>query len=142
VPYCLTVTLDGGAPKPFFRDSTHAYPVASGKKIVYYDGGRGKEGWWIASADAAVTGGKSFEKRLVAPGVNCAGLTKRYFYFVNQRGELWRLNFFTEQKERLKGPFPGLVTGYQIFVRDDDKEILYGTGKLSGKLVLIENVFQ
>jgi len=139
-PSCEQVTLEGGSHKPFFEDSTTAYPVASGKKIVYWDKRKGKEGWWSIATDNATNAAKSGPKRLFR--YNVAGLTKNFLYFWNERGELWRLNCLTETRERLKGPFPGLEAPAQFSVRDDDKEFLYIPLKLSGKLVLIENLFQ
>jgi Tol biopolymer transport system component len=139
---CEEITLEGGPAKRFFEDSTQAFPFASGKKIVYEDRRKGKEGAWIISADYVTNAAKSRPKRLFGPDeIRQAGFSANYFYYWNKRGELWRLNCSTEGKERVKGQFPGLTAGDQIFVREDDKEFLYIPFKLSGKLVLIENLF-
>jgi hypothetical protein len=138
---CNEVTLQGGAPKPFFEDSTLAYSVLGGKRFFYQDGRKGKEGWWLTPTDHQTDPMKSGPKLLFGPEIIIAGRTQNYVYYWDPRGGLWRLNFLTETKERLKGPFPGLGPTH-LSVSSDDKEFLYITLRLTGKLVLIENLFE
>ena len=137
----IVVTLQGGSPKPFFEDSTLAYPVARGKRIFYDDDRKGKEGWWIISSEYTTNSKNSRPKRLFGPETSIAAMTQDFLYYWDQRGELWRMNSLTERKERLKGSFPGMVPSH-IDVSRDDKGFVYISLKLSGKLVLIENLFQ
>jgi serine/threonine protein kinase len=136
------VSVDGGSQKQFYEDSTFARPVASGKLIAFSDLHKGKEGLWLISSDYAKNPSKINPKRLFAQDeVVVARFSSEYVYYWNQQGELWRMNFLTEKKERVKGTFPGLTRNSPRDVRSDDKEMIYVVQKRSGKLVVIENLF-
>jgi hypothetical protein len=141
--YSETISLENGEQQKFYEDSTYAMPVASGKLIMYYDRRKGREGDWIIPADYKQN--PSHNKPVLIEkfdDVLSNVPTLEYFYYENKQHEWWRYHFQSGKRERLNVSFPGLTRDSQVTLSDDGEEVVYIARKVSGKLVMIENLFQ
>ena len=137
------VSIDGNKREMLYKDSTLAFPVSSGKLILYMDlhySSRGK--YYVIS----LTNGKN--PSLNKPGFlftsedyNQEIINQNYTYTENSN-EIWRYNYISGKKERINY-YVNLMSywGLGFNVSSDDKEIIYLEHKRSSKFVMIENAF-
>jgi hypothetical protein len=138
--------------RPFFGDSTYAFPVAGGRYICYRDLRSGKEGFWIVSSGDQ-TSPQSAKPRLIFSTSEPYGFSvsndRSYLLLWEDRGVAWKLLFPSGKRERVPATFPGLRRGYtmegvisMVTVSYDGKELLYVQRRLDSKLVMIDNLFK
>mgnify|MGYP001453042604 CR=1 FL=1 len=148
---CLLLTYVDGAPqKQFSPDSTFAFPVLSGKYLLYSDLHRGKRGIYLVPADYLDRPSDSKLKpveSLECLGFNCIlSPTGTFYVRYDARGDAWRIDLPSGKKERLAHTLPRLSSGVwpaYASISYDGREILYSEStRRVGKILLIENLFK
>jgi serine/threonine protein kinase len=137
--------------KQFSPDSTLAFPVLSGKYLLYSDLHRGKRGIYLVPADFLEKPSDS-KLKPVEPleqlAYNCVLSPTGTFYMrYDGRGDVWRVDLPSGKKQRLTHTLPRLSTGptYPAYasISYDGKEILYSESpRRVGRILLIENLFK
>ncbi len=137
--------------KQFSPDSTLAFPVLSGKYLLYSDLHRGKRGIYLVPADFLEKPSDS-QLKPIEPmerlAYNCVLSPTGTFYIrYDERGQAWRVDLPSGKKERLTHTLPYLSTGpinpAYASISYDGKEILYSESpRRVGKILLIENLFK
>lgn len=141
--HCETLSLESGETQRVFEDSTFACPVASGKMIGYYDMRKGRKGNWIIPADYREN--LSHNKPyliLKADDILNDIPSLEYYYYENKQREWWSYQYQSGKREKLNVSFPGFNLDSPVRLSRDNEEMVYIVRKLSGKLVMIENLFQ
>jgi Tol biopolymer transport system component len=136
------VTVESGSREKFLSDSTVSIAVASGNMIVYRDDHQKTKGIWIVAVDYVKNPSKYKPRKLVPPSGALVARSMNFSYYVSPQNDLWRIEYSTGKKERIKSSFPGLDANSFGSVSKDDKELIYVTFQLSGKLVMMENIFK
>ena len=137
--------------KQFSPDSTLAFPVLSGKYLLYSDRHRGKRGIYLIPADFLEKPSDS-KLKAIEPleqlAYNCVLSPTGTFYIrYDERGQAWRVDLPSGKKERLSHTLPCLSTGTinpaYASISYDGKEILYSESQRRvGKILLIEDLFK
>ncbi|HMD14896.1 MAG TPA: hypothetical protein VKI62_09740, partial [Bacteroidota bacterium] len=141
--HCEIMSLESGESQQIFEDSTYAVPVESGKMITYYDGRKGRQGTWTIPADYQQNPSHS-KPYLIQQADNLLDqITGReYYYYENKQHEWWKYRYESGKRERLDVSFPGFDVQSQVGLSADNEEVVYIAHKISGKLVMIENLFK
>jgi serine/threonine protein kinase len=137
------ISLENGGHQKLYEDSTIAFPVASGKLIMYYDRRKGNKGHWIIPADYQQN--PSHNKPILIEKSNSVlnvFFNFEYYYYENKQHEWWRYQYQSGKREKLNVSFPGFNGDYGGTISSDGEEMAYIVQKYSGKLVMIENLFQ
>jgi serine/threonine protein kinase/Tol biopolymer transport system component len=139
----LTYT-DGSEQKRYFDDSTWALPILSGKYICYQDFRVGKKGLWIVSSDYMKDPSKSTPRKLLTEikGNLIADPNGEQILYVNDSGEVWRIEFPSGKQVRVRGSLQGLTFFSYPTLSYDGKELVYTDYQARSKLVMIENMFK
>jgi len=118
-------------------------PVASGKLIMYFDRRKGKKGDWIIPADYKQNPSHN-KPTLIENADNVLNVffNQEYYYYENKQHEWWRYHCKSGKRERLNGSFPVLDGDSRGMISNDGEELIYIVHKYSGKLLMIENLFQ
>jgi len=138
--------------RPFFEDSTYAFPVAGGRYICYRDLRSGKQGSWIVPSGDQ-TGPQSAKRSLIFSASEPYGISvsndRSYLLLWGDAGVAWKLLLPSGKRERVPSTFPGLRRGYtmegiisMVSVSYNGKELLYVQRHLDAKLVMIDNLFK
>jgi len=141
--YTETISIESGETQKVFEDSTFASPVASGKMISYYDTRKGRKGNWVIPADYRQnpSHNKPYLVDKVDDELDAFG-NLEYFYYENKQHEWWRYQYRSGKREKLNISFPGFNPDSSEKLSMDGEELIYVLHKRSGKLVMIENLFQ
>lgn len=130
--------------RPFFEDSTSAFPVRGEKFICYSDFRPDKRGTWIVPINSQ--GEQSGEAKMILPPNESSA---SYFsdgrsmnLLWDDRGTLWKVLYPSGRRERVPATLPGLTRASTVRVSYDDKEILYVQRRLDAKLVMVDNLFK
>jgi Tol biopolymer transport system component len=139
----LTYT-DGSEQKRYFEDSTWALPILSGKYICYQDFRMGKKGLWIVTSDYMNNPSKSTPRKLLTEikGNLIIDPNGKELFYVNDSGELWRIEFPSGKEVRVSGSLQGLTFLSFPTLSYDGKELVYINFQDRSKLVMIENMFK
>ena len=141
-PYkTLIASVETGEVKPFFIDSTIAFPLPGGKDVFYRDLRRGREGRWVVEVNASFEP-KGAPRKIL--GTVEIVISPRLDFLVYQKppGELFRMSLPSGKEERIPGSFPGFSFGGAPSLNANTKEIIYAKVRSQGKLVMIENLFK
>jgi Tol biopolymer transport system component len=138
-------SIEGGEAKKFFEDSTWAIPLQAGKYIGYNDWRTGRRGRWICAAPGLKDPGLPSPRKLPPARYGEFDKSGKFFYYVNNAGELRRISIPSGKEEIIRGIFPGLNPTFSHSSFDlsyDGKEIVYTDARVTSKLVMIENLFK
>jgi Tol biopolymer transport system component len=131
--------------RPFFEDSTIAFPVKGERYVCYFDSRLGKRGYWVVPTSDR-TSQQSVEPRLVFSTSEPLGYSvsndRSWILLWDDSGTAWKLLLPSGKRERVPGTFPGLRRGSAVSISYDGKEILYVQNRLDSKLVVIDNPFK
>jgi tricorn protease-like protein len=134
--------IDGRPRETLFGDSTMAVGVGPGNTIIYIDDHRRSKGAWAAPPEYAKDRARYKPKKLAEVKGTVIAQNRHSVYIVNSRNELWRTDPMTGKSKFIQGSLPGLDRNAVGSVSDDDREFIYVTFQLSGKLVMMENIFR
>jgi len=141
-------SIEGGAPRRLFEDSTWAVPLQGGKYIGYSDLRSGRHGFWISAPLGKKEPGLPSPKKLVSTSSDDYGefdKSGEFLYFVKRAGELRRISIPAGKEEIIHGVFPGLAPTFEhsnFDISYDGKEIVYTDARTNSKLIMIENPFR
>jgi hypothetical protein len=135
-------SIKGGAGTQVYRDSTFGVPLQRTGQIVFYDGRKGREGYWVVSMDSS--GREVGEPRRLHP------LDEPYFtgppdyrfrvYRKSGGSEIWRVWSANGKEERVGTTPPGVSYMYDVSM--DGNNLLWVGLHGRSKLALIENLFE
>ncbi len=142
-------SIDGGELTRLSPDSTFAFPLEAGKRVLIADLRAATQGFYVGPSAG---GGFPIPQRLrlihnlkpswaywsiaLSPGNTFALL-------YNRQLEFWRIALPSGAMERLRGSFPELVAGMTVSISNDGRYIVYaGRVQTRSKLVLMENPFE
>ncbi|MFQ5652614.1 MAG: protein kinase [bacterium] len=134
------IALQGGEPAVIYQDSTSAVPIQGGEHIFFRDYHRGREGFYVISSVAAES--QNFDAaRKIGKLTNWrVSPSRRFLLQHSASGEIWKVSLPDGKRERLGGAFSNPnIEPESISFSYDDKEAVYVTKRVSGKLVLIED---
>ncbi len=141
-PKTYLFSVQGGAGKQIFEDSTYAVPILDGQYVVYNDFRKGREGHWTVKLDSR---GKSAGQAIkFLPDVPCFFTTDaRTCIYEKYPGEFWRISLPSGKEERA-GRRPPILAGAlsRLRLSNDRKRFGYWVDRVTVKLVLHENVFE
>jgi len=138
------VSIDGIKKDKVYIDSTIAFPVSSGKFILYLDLHKNNSGkYYLIPADYQKNPLSNIEKYLLLDNeVRQFIINQDYFYWLNNKLEIWRYQYLSSKKEKF-GDFPSIMNywggGFNVSV--DNEEMIYFEHKVRNKLMLIEDAF-
>jgi dipeptidyl aminopeptidase/acylaminoacyl peptidase len=141
-PYkTMIASAETGEVKPFFEDSTIAFPLSGGKFVFYRDLRRGREGRWVVEVNASFVP-KGTPRKILGPGDALISPRSDFLIYQKSPGELLRVSLLSGKEERIPNSFPGFSFGAAPSLNPDTKEIIYAQIRSQGKLVMIENLFK
>jgi len=134
--------IDGRPRETLFGDSTMAVGVGPGNTIIYIDDHQQSKGAWAVVPEYAKDRVRYKPRKLSKVNGSVITQNRHSVYFVNSRNELWLTDPMTGKSKLVQGSLPGLDGNSLGSVSDDDQEFIYVTFQLSGKLVMMENIFK
>ena len=144
----LFYSVKGGLPTRFYQDSIYAVPTQNTARLLAYDFRKGREGWWLLTADMAGKA-RGEARRLLFPSANylthlpeadfATPIGRRFILYAKQGGELWRVWTSTGKEERIGKALDRLA---MLDVSMDGKEILWWREETRTKLALVKNLFE
>lgn len=140
-PGTMIASVETGELKPFFEDSTTAFPVSGGKHVCYRDLRRGREGRWVVEVNASFVP-KGTPRKILGPVEAVFSPRLDFLIYQKPSGELWKVSLPGGKQERIVNSFPGFTFGGTPSVNPDTEEIIYAKVRSQGKLVMIENLFK
>jgi hypothetical protein len=139
----LLMSIEGGEPKQFFEDSTHARPILNGKYLLYFDGHKGREGGWVIQYNKQKGSPVGMPKKICSDNDYCIdGPDGKFLLLIKDIGNFWRVSLPDGKRERLLINIPGLGPGSDINISPDGTEIVYVDSHVNAKLVMIENLHE
>ena len=132
----FSIPLQGGERTPIYRDSTSAVPIMGG------DYRKGRVGFYVISSLDAQTQNFDAARKIGELNVTRWALSpsRRFLLEYHAAGEVWKVSLPDGKRERLGGAFTNPnIELMSINFSYDDKEAVYATKRISGKLVLIED---
>jgi Tol biopolymer transport system component len=143
--------VDESPQKQFSPDSTLAFPVLSGKYLLYSDRHRGRRGIYLVPPDILQKPSDS-KLKPIEPLEQWAGNcvlspTGTFYIRYDEKGQAWRVDLPSGKKQRITPTLPRLSTGpiypASASISYDGKEILYSESpRRVGRILLIENLFK
>jgi serine/threonine protein kinase/dipeptidyl aminopeptidase/acylaminoacyl peptidase len=141
-PKSYRCSINGGPWVQVYKDSTAGVPLSHIGQIFYYDGRKGREGYWVVAVDSS--GREAGSPRRLQPVDDPHFVSPPDFRFrLSKRAgsnELWRVWLANGKEERV-GTAPLEMT-YLFDVSMDGKSILWAESYGRSKLALIENLFE
>jgi serine/threonine protein kinase/WD40 repeat protein len=134
----------GGEPVQYYRDSTFAVPIDGGRRIFYEDLRKGREGYWIVSADSARQE-MNTPRRTSLPNKDLVCLSfspdmRWAIYQTSDSRNIWRLRLLPRETREMLGIAPlGLMMRDVSWGRN---EILWVKWNIRTKLALVEDLFE
>jgi Tol biopolymer transport system component len=135
----LLYPVNGGPPIQVYEDSTFARPLQGGTQFVFLDYRRGREGWWIVSADGTGKAAGMARKLFPASADYAWHPDWRFMIYMKQNNEIWQVWTSTGKEHRIGTALPRL---WPWDVSWDGREILWLEELNPSKLVLVKNVFE
>jgi len=140
-PRTFIASIETGEVKPFFEDSTSAFPVSGGRYVCYRDLRRGREGRWVVEVDPSFVP-KGTPQKILGPVDVIISPRADFLVYQKSPGELWKVPLPSGKQVRIPGSFPGFTFGGTPSLNPETKEIIYAKVRSQGKLVMIENLFK
>ncbi len=129
--------------KPFFEDSTYAFPAHGEMFICYLDLRPETRGVWMVPVNSQ--GERSGKANLILssnePGTSYFSDNRAMYLLWDDHGTLWKVLFPSGRRERVPATLPGLTRASTVKLSYDEKEILYVQRRLDARLVMIDNLF-
>ena len=138
----LCIPLQGGEPESIYKDSTYAVPILGGDYLFILDYHKVQEGFYVISSLNAETRSFAAAKKNGELDVSEWSLTPSGRFLLEYRapGEVWQVSLPDGKRQRLGGVFTKTnITPVSISFSYDDKDAVYTTKRINGKLVLIED---
>ena len=136
-------SITGGELKPFFEDSTLAWPVLSGNYVVFMDRHRGRRGTRIVASDRAKRPEYNVARMIAAEGEQLFFSPDHgQIFLLADNLEMWKLRLPEGQREHTGIVLPPIDLGYTGSSSYDGTEIVYADSRGRSKLVMIENLFK
>jgi serine/threonine protein kinase/Tol biopolymer transport system component len=135
----LIYVIKGDIPIQVYKDSTFAIPIKDNKQFFILDYRKGREGWWVVSLDAM--GRETVKaKKLLPSNIDLAlHPDGRFFIYIKQGDEMYRVWTSNGKEERI-GTAPPRLLPWTVSM--DGREILWFEDFYPSKLVLVKNVFE
>jgi serine/threonine protein kinase len=141
-PKSWQYSIKGGVGAQVYLDSTLAIPLRPIGLMFYYDGRRGRDGYWVVAMDSA--GKEAGEARRVQPMDDSyfTGPPDFRFRVYRREGgdELWRVWLISGKEERVGKAPRGMTYLYDVSM--DGSTILWTETFGRSKLSLIENLYE
>jgi eukaryotic-like serine/threonine-protein kinase len=136
----LRMSVDGSEAKQFYLDSTFAFPILKGTYILYGDLRNGRQGIWIDPSPGARSVSSKPRRILSFTDPFAVGPDGRFILLITDAGEISKMTLPDGRRERIPAVFPGVSLSSNLTISDDGKELIYVDGRISAKLVMIENL--
>ena len=123
----------------FFRDSTYAFPVVNGKRILYIDRTKAHSGLWLrikeSGKDLLIHKSKDFPPFIAAPG-------QQFTLYKAEDDKIWKVNLSNGKKEILSNQLPGVRYDFSVSFSSDGKKIVFINTQPRSRFVMIDNPFK
>ncbi len=142
-PYLESVSLETGKRQKLGEDSTYGRLVMSGSMLSYFDVRAGKKGVWIVPSENREQQSQHTPLLIVPDsdlGANFS--TQNAFFYESKEHLWWKYEYASGKRVRLEISAPGLEPVSDGMMSSDGEELVYVVRRLTGKLVMIENMFQ
>ena len=135
-------SITGGPATQIYLDSTSALPLLGTREMFFYDGRRGREGFWVVPVDTAGRDAGVARRILPLDDSYFTGPPDFRFRVFQKAGtnELWRVWLHDGRQERVGTALPGST--YLFDVSMDGNDLLWIATDQRSKLALIENLFE
>ena len=139
----IRYALHKSGPLQISQDSTLEYPLHDEKHALVWDYRTGKRGWWVKRT---APGENEPPKLLVAEEYfisSWPSVSLKYLLSRQANVEVWRISLPDGRRERLPDFLNGRNPFYdEVQMSYDDEQLVYLTGQIDAKLVLIDNLFK
>jgi Tol biopolymer transport system component len=139
----IRYALHKSGPLQMSQDSTLEYPLHDGTYALVWDYRAGRRGWWVKRTAP----GENEPPKLLVPEEylisSWPSVSLRYLLSRQANAEVWRISLPDGRRERLPDFLNGRNPFYdEVQMSYDDKSLVYVTGQIDAKLVLIDNLFK
>jgi len=139
----IRYALHKSGPLQISQDSTLEYPLHDEKHALVWDYRTGKRGWWVKRTAP----GENEPPKLLVPEEyfisSSPSVSLKYLLSRQANAEVWRISLPDGRRERLPDFLNGRNPFYdEVQMSYDDEQLVYLTGQIDAKLVLIDNLFK